>query len=244
MGRLGVALAILLVTSASAQGESEADLERARTLFEEARVDFDAGRFPAARIKLEESLRLAPRTGTAMNLARTLRSLGEPLRAEEVLEGMLEGEYGDLPQDRAEAARALTVEVRAEAVSVRVRFSGRERASLEIDGQRVGEIASRAIERRLNPGTHRVVVVGDDGARDVEEVTLAPGESIEVALHLEAARADTTDDATDEPPRRGWIWAIVGIVVAGAAATAVGVVLTRDPRVSDSVFPRAEVPTR
>lgn len=232
------ALLLVLVSSAAfaqphTPAESDEDMQRARTLFEEARVDFDAGRFPVARTKLEESLRLAPRTGTAINLARTLRSLGEPLEAEHVLERMLDGEYGELPEDRAGAARDLIVEVRAESVSVRIAFSGRAAASLEIDGRRVGEIGPRGVERRLNPGTHRIAVLADDGARDVEEVTLAPGESTDVALMLSAP----TEGEDASPPRRGWIWAIVGIVVAGAAATAVGLVLRRDERVNDSVFP-------
>lgn len=233
---MGVRALLLLTLSSVAFAQSDADLERARMLFEEARIDFDAGRFPVARTKLEESLRIAPRTGTAMNLARTLRSLGEPLEAERVLEGMLGGEYGELPDDRAQAARELIVEVRSEAVSIRVSFSGRDRASLELDGRRVGEIDAQGVERRLNPGTHRIVAVGADGARDVEEVTLAPGEQSEVALML----PEVGDETEPPSPRRGWIGAVVAIVLAGAAAAAIGVALRRDERVNDSVFPRAE----
>ncbi len=237
-----IRFALVLILSLSSVAVAQGDEERALVLFREGRVEFEEARFANARAKFEEALALVRRSSIAYNLARALRALGEPVEAEAMFQAMLAGEYGDVPEERARKAREQLVELSGEIASVRVRFSGRPTASLEIDGERVGEIGSRQVEHRLNQGTHRVVVVGEDGARAEEEITLAPGESTSVELTLDPVAQTREDDELEEPNRR-WVWGLVlGLVGAAAAATAIGLTVGGNDAVRDPVFPTAQVP--
>ncbi|MEM9070657.1 MAG: hypothetical protein AAGE52_19275 [Myxococcota bacterium] len=222
---------VILACAHSAGAFAQDDVQRARTLFQEAREDFEAGRYPSARSKLEESLRLAPRSSTAINLARVLQSQGELLEAERVLTALLENEYGPVPRERRDAATEIMAEISSELATVRITLAGRDQATLEVDGRPAGEIRD-ALERRLDPGRHRVTVVGADGARDSAEVTLSPGEAVDVPLRL-------PELAAEEGRRRGWIWALVGVAVAGAAAAVIATQVDRGGPKSDPVFPTA-----
>lgn len=237
-----IRLALIFLSLSSSVAFAHTEEERALVLFREGRVEFEEARFANARAKFEEALALVRRSSIAYNLARALRALGEPVEAEEMFQAMLAGEYGDVPEERARKAREQLVELSAEIASVRVRFSGRPTASLEIDGERVGEIGLGQIEYRLNQGTHRVVVVGEDGARAAEEITLAPGESIGVELVLDPA-SETREYDNEEPTNRRWVWGLVlGLVGAAAAATTIGLTVGGNAAVRDPVFPTAQVP--
>lgn len=234
-------VALLLVSSSGvALAQSSPDEQRARELFVEARAAFDEGRYPEARQLLEESLELAPRPATAMNLSRVLRSMGELLSAETTLEELLGGGFGLVEGERREEASTLLEDVREEIGIITVSIVGVDDAQIQVDGVSAGSASPGApLELRIDPGDH-VVVASAGSNRDERALTVGPGETHEIDLNIEVG----------EPPDEGgsilsspWFWIITGVLVAGGVAAAV-IVATRDQTadpITDPVFPVAEV---
>ncbi len=249
-GRALVAVLAVLAALASlvAPGPASAqdDAARARDLFDRARAAFDARRFPEARELLEESLTLAPRAPTALNLARVRRSMGELLAAEQTLQSMLSGEYGRLAGARRADVESLLDDVRREVAVVSIRVSGTTRATVAVDGVEAGVVEpGNRLDVRVNPASHVVSVQVPDGGRARAAVSLGPGEHREISL---VPAGEPTEPVQDDDSDGGgvvsspWFWIAAVLVVAGGV-TATAVLVsgdhTADP-VTDPVFPIAE----
>jgi hypothetical protein len=249
MGGVGVrtaAVAIIVLSAlvpSPALAQSSRDEQRARELFVEARAAFDDGRYPEARELLEESLGLAPRPASAMNLSRVLRSMGELLAAEASLEELLGGGFGLVEGERRAEATSLLSEVREELGTIAVSVAGALDAEVRIDGVMAGHASpGAAFEVRVDPGDH-VVVASGDGARSERSLSVGPGERREIALEIDARDVDGDVDDGGSIFSSPWFWIITGVLIAGGVTTAV-IVATEDRAadpVTDPVFPVAEV---
>jgi hypothetical protein len=258
-------ISVVVLTSTVANGawaqesESEDDAPahtpedaeaQAQRYFMEARDAFDQQRYADARRLLEESLSLAPRPATAINLARVLRSLGEQLEMIATLDSLIEGRYGDVGEDRMVEARELRAEARASLARIVVSASGEDSVSIRVDGVEVNELADGdAYEQELDPGEHAIVGVTDDGRLKEVSVELAPGEQREVALTFEPWTAPEREENEEDEAASGtspWVWVAIagGALAVGAivlavvlATTSNGALPREDP---DGVFPIIE----
>jgi hypothetical protein len=237
MGRLELALIGVLLAAPRAFAQdapasedavpSSPDEAEALRLFNEARAAFEERRYADARRGLERSLELAPRGATAMNLARVLRSLGEVVAAERVLDAIVDGRYGEPTAERRAEAIDLRTEVRREIARISISMRGAETAVVRVDGERIRSLADGAsFEHHVDPGRHVVVATAADGRSSEREVAVEPGERARVAIALDTvpvARSGDDDDDGISP----WIWvALGGLLVAGGAAVAVVLLVT------------------
>ncbi len=238
------ALALLLLSATlRANAQEPATVQRARQLFMQARADYENDHFAAARTKLEESLQLVPRASTALNLAATLTRLGEPVAAKALVDDLLNGAYGAVPERLGTRVDEVLAEATSAIAHIRVRLRGSPHGELEIDGTPAGAFEGRnEIEVSVDPGEHMVSVASADGAAS-DTVRLAPGESFQLTLtivSLSTPDAVTEDDVT-EPSRaprrrrRRWLWTVGTLLVAGGIATAVVFALRARP-IEDDVF--------
>lgn len=230
--RLAGVLVVLLCAAPAAAQDEEA---RARALFDEARVAFDAGRFPEARAQLEASLALLPRAPTALNLARVQQSMGDVLDAEAMLNRLLDGELGALEPERRAQVEQLLGEVREDAVTLRVSVDRESRVTLD-GADRAEARPDNPLELRADPGEHVVAARAEDGASARESIELRPGASQEVALNLTGGY-QREDDVAESP----WLWLGVGLLVAGGVVAAVllATIEVTDEPVTNDVFPTA-----
>ena len=185
---------LLLVPAVAAAAPSSADQAEAKRLFEEGKEAMSVGRFSEARGRFKKSLELVPKASAAFNLAVALRGMGQPKEAHDVLQALLGGKYGELPKERRGQVQSLADEARRDVARLAIAVKGAPRASVLVDGARMGDVrAGQKLTLDLNPG-ERVVTVSAKLRETVERrVTLAPGkaEAIEIDLPLsrEARRA-------------------------------------------------------
>ncbi len=197
--------------------ENEAEAER---LFRSAQSAFAERRYADARRALEASLALAPRSATAINLARVLLSVGEPLAADATVEGLLEGRYGELSDERRSEARSLRDEATRQIVTIRIRAEGDGPFVIRVDGARVARIDSAAEHvEEADPGDHVVVVTADDGRTEERTVRLDPGQTRAITIDLGSAPEAADGSASDGGP-----WLAIGIGL-GAAALVAGAIV-------------------
>ncbi len=235
--RLLVAAMTLAMVTTSHVAAAQ-DCERGRELFDRAIEALGEGRAALGRDLLDESSRVCPRFATYMNLAIALRRTGEVPRAIELLRELLSGRHGELdPARRRDVEAQLELAV-AELATLRLRVSGPNRTSVEVDGEVVGTSRGSApLDVPIAAGEHMVRVAADGWSARRERVTVASGELRDLAIALtrapELAPADSEDEESSFPT--GWVLGGVAAVLAVAAIIAVVVVVTQndaqDPRV-------------
>lgn len=152
-----MALAVFSYTGATAAQVAKRDAVAAESLFEEARKLMNAGKFPEACPKLEESQRLDPAVGTLMYLGlcyeqsgRTASAWSTYRAAESEAAQAAQGERARIAHDRAEAlSRKLTKLV--------IRVSANPEPGLQIfrDGVQLGQ-ASLGLAVPIDPGKHTI----------------------------------------------------------------------------------------
>ncbi|MEM9067522.1 MAG: hypothetical protein AAGE52_03420 [Myxococcota bacterium] len=221
--RVLVTCAALLSISTSTARASDNE-EDARALFEESISALRAGRFAEARELLSESLELFPTPSAAFNLAVALRGMGQSREALRVFESLVEGHYGELPDDRSARVRTLIEEVRGELGRLSVSVSGVAEARLRIDGSpagvaREGEPAVRVV----NAGDLSVAAVAEGYAPVEREVHVDRGDTVDVALPFVGNPTSTTAAESPAPSHRvrRWVLSVLAVLVVGAAVTAV-----------------------
>lgn len=151
----------------------------ARTLFQRAVTELEAGQFAEAAADFEASLQRNPSPVAQFNLAFAYRGLGRYLDAADAVERFLQSP-GNTPADRVSAAREELARMRAAVATVRVSVVP-EGATVLIDA-RPGRLREGAYE--VDPG-RRVIEVSRVGYRpERRELQLAQGarESLVISL--------------------------------------------------------------
>jgi hypothetical protein len=169
---------------------SEADVARARALFESATESLRTGRFAEAVRALRASLEIAPRSATAFNLAVALRGTGDALGAAALFDRLSHGEFGTIDLAKREEVERLRAEVAAEIGSVRITVRGADLIDVRLDGAKAGAVRDgEEISARLNPGQHRVIATARDRETAERTFDLPRGGSVSLELRLAAAPA-------------------------------------------------------
>jgi hypothetical protein len=243
---LGVLLAASFVPAPSARAQTpaasagaeptQADVERARALFNEGVALVDRGEWAEAEARFRAALELRPSPVIAYNLASTLEAQGEYVEASELLHDVLA--EPDLPQELRIASSDKLAAVLPRIAHLTLVLSGASsEATVALDGR---QLSARALSEPLplDPGRHEVVARGVGGEARAS-VEASEGESLEVELVLpvpSAAQVAAMASEGQEPTRaddvarrrRRWIWPVVAGVAVVAAVVATSVALTRD----------------
>jgi hypothetical protein len=228
---------------AAAQASEAAEAEDAAVsvdvLLAEAREATAADDLARARRLLVRALSYEPSAAIAFNLALIERSLGHPLSAREQVEGILAGEYGDVPADRRAHAESLLSDLAGEIATLLVTVTGAESAEVRLDGRRAGSSpASGALRVPTDPGRHLISVVAQGHAQEEREVSVEPGGVASVRFTFGADRSAGDPDPDPDPvlatssepdfdDRGGsvlaspWLWVGIAAVVVGAVVLGV-----------------------
>ncbi|MFZ5896061.1 MAG: hypothetical protein ACOY0T_33705 [Myxococcota bacterium] len=229
-----IALVWALSANPAAAALDDANKEAVRALANDARSDYEAGRYQAALEKFQRAYEAARVPKLAVWLARTQVKLGRLVTARELyLESTrLERNALWVSDTQEQAQQEARVELqqllpRIPRVVLQVDLADASTLVIEIDGVaspfRAGE------ERWLDPGEHRVLARA--GARSVEQrLTLREGEQQTLRLELAPAGPSTSPSSIDSAapvaaetpassPAR--TWGYVGLA-AGAVGFAVG----------------------
>ena len=205
--------------------DSERSAEAAR-LFETATEHADRGETAEALEFFQRSLEIFPTTATAFNLALTLHDTGRVVEAIELIEQLMEGEYGELPPDRLTEARQQRRLYQREVAALEIHVSGATTAEIRVDGTRAGAAQADAPLRiQVDPGI-RVITAQSGAATSETEVDVSRGERKEITLVFDEAdealfsplpsstsnQEDSESSVFEEP----WFWIVTGLVVAGA----------------------------
>jgi hypothetical protein len=237
-----------LALAVPARAQSSEDLVQARELFAAADEATSAGRIAEAVDLYQRSLAIVRRAGTAYNLAVVLLAGGRAVEAEVVVTSLLAGEYG-APSD-AVLARATELRERARgAVAVlSVRVDGPPGTTLRLDGAPIEGVAPGTdIERRVDPGAHRLLARAPGGEIVELELELRAGERRELSMTVDAVLTQPGAAAVPGAPRdtsvwdEPWLHVLLGAaLLAGAAALTVGLVADATSLPSDPVWGHAE----
>lgn len=193
-GKLGscllAAAVVALSGSALAQSApSAADLQSARAAFRQGMELRTAGKTAEALRPLRTAHELAHTPITALELGRTLITLGRVVEGTEVL---LEAQripkaYDESAKGAAARVEAgkLATESAAKIATLRIVLEGAGAdAQVKIDGE-VVKLAALSLGRKLDPGTHTVVAANPRAPEATATVDLKPGETQDTTLHLE-----------------------------------------------------------
>ncbi|MEM9192307.1 MAG: hypothetical protein AAGF12_24245 [Myxococcota bacterium] len=221
---------------AAAQTEEPSDREAGRILFEQGVAAYRDGRPTEARDLFARSLAAFESPVTAWNLARSTLATGAPLDALPIVERMLAGDYGELSFDQAAAARELYGEVRAGLGRLTLRSTVDVEVEVAVDAEPRGTLApGAALEVSLLPGTHAVQASAEDGRQFSDRVRLQAGEATTVPVELPVATED--GGSVFEAPL---FWVVVGTVVLGGAALAIGLTVGPPDEEVDPVWGNIE----
>ncbi len=229
-----LALSLLLGGAvAAAQDKPAAQTEsteaKARELFEEAMQAMGVGNAALGRDLLRRSLALDARIPTRYNLGIALRKTGQTTEAIDTFEGLL-NERVLSHAHRAEIEEQLKG-AKAELAILTVDLAGADGASIELDGQPVGEATGETPLRLvIDPGPH--IVTARAGGTSQQKIDAGPGETVAVTLHvLSITERDRANKEKRRRKRAGWISGGVA-VVAAIVVTAVVVSQNQTPGVA------------
>ncbi len=229
LGAISVA-AVLGSTRAHAQTQPGVSNEmRAETLFRSGEKKFDAGRHAEACQDFEQSLKLAPKLGTLLNVALCHETIGKVATAWREFQHASAWAAQNNQRERHDFAvqHVIALEPRLPRVALQLPVD-RAIASLEVDGEPLPEQRWN-LPVYLDPGEHAVAVnaPGKRRATVTFRVTLSPTEQIVVVPSLadEPAPAPPSPAPVlqDESPMKrnvGW-----GLVAAGGIGVVTGAVL-------------------
>jgi hypothetical protein len=194
-----VVAALACTAPARAAGDTppaDAEASAATALFRQAREDAKRGDWADACPRFAESLRLAPSSGTMLNLADCEEHLGRLSDALAHYQRALEG----LPpsDDRIAFARARIGKLSPRVPRVRLRPRG-EIAGVDLDGVKLGPVAFGVL-LPVNPGKH-VAVVHAAGRAD-RSVAFEIAEGMSQDVELAPGDASNEPDARPPPPAR------------------------------------------
>lgn len=217
---LGIVCAALAAAGAAhAQQSTAADKAAADALFNEARQLLDAGKVAEACPKLEESQRLDPAAGTALNLGDCFERIGRTASAYVAF-----GDAATLARRSGDASRAEEAESRADALApklVKLAISVPESSrvqGLEVfrDGQPLAQtLWGTAVP--VDPGEH--VVEG----KAPERVPWKSSVTLDVPGTVRKVELPKLDEIQRPPPPGKTAQRVAGIVVGSLGLAAFGV---------------------
>ncbi|MBX7197321.1 MAG: tetratricopeptide repeat protein [Sandaracinaceae bacterium] len=196
---------LLLLVPCTATAQSQAELARSRTLFEQGLAHAEAGRWPEARQAFESALAITERPSILLNLATAQAETGALVESAASYRRFLEIATGrDQRRNRAEAQEALaSIERRIAHLTIEPVGLAADDAVL-VDERELARTELVAIA--LDPGAHSIVL--SRGGRRVVEQSVRLGEGQDHTLRLRApdlrpvrsADATTTTVPLDTEP--------------------------------------------
>ena len=166
--------------------DAESDAERHECLFAQAEAAMGREDAALARDILRCAQEIRPDHGpTAYFLAVTLRDTGAPVASAALLDALLAGDYGELPDVFRQQAELLRAEVGEAIAELVIRVVEPEEGVVQVDGVERGRAASdRPLRLNVDPGPHLVRGSAEDHEPDETRVRVARGESREIDLRL------------------------------------------------------------
>lgn len=216
-------LAVTLVLPARS---ALADSVTAEALFQSGREAMDKGDAKSACDRFEESYRIEPKPGTALNLGNCREQLGQVASAWQRFQ---EAAQTLSPEDaRAPIAKQRAAALVAKVPKLLLRLPpGADGWVVLRDGVELGR-ASLNLALPVDPGPHRIEVRAPGRAPNVITVEIATSEQRELELSAGPAQARATATVTAPPPpkpssggTRALGWALGGVGVAGVATSLV-----------------------
>lgn len=234
---LCAALTVTASREAAAQTPTASETTLAREQFRAGVAAVREARWTDALSAFQRSYALVPQPITLLNIAGAQVETGQLVAgAESYRRFLAQATDGAAAEHRTEASEALA---RAEArvAHATVDVIGMESADqLTLDAQPLGR-ATVGMSIPVDPGPHVFAVRrgGDELAR--VSVTFRVADLQRVSLAVRSGAMVGADPVVPDapPPRRGgvlrspWFWTVVGVVVAGGAATAVVLATRSDP---------------
>ena len=193
------------MTPAHAQ-PTAADKETARSLLDEGDRKFAAKDFAGALEAYRGAHAIMKVPTTGVEVAKAQEAMGQLVEARDTLLGILREPAGSKEPAAFMRARE-DAKTRADALaarvpSVRIVVSGPDSmasVSLRIDDETV-PAEGVGLPRKVNPGTHRVLVTAPGFKDALSEVTLAEGQTLEHAVTLEPLPPGAAAAAGPPPP--------------------------------------------
>lgn len=226
----GVAFTAALIAGSPAYAQRSAtDIESARQLYNQGVQLRDLGDLKGALEKLKAAHALGNTPITGVELCKTHAALAQPVEAREVCLGVgrippLSGETSRSQDARNEAQR-IAEEQKPKIATVRLHITGvpagRE-ATVTVDGALV-PTAALTEARAVNPGRHDLAAKIGKGAESRSSFDLAPGETKDITLPVQAPPVETEPVSTSPsgqptklpPPHRSNGLQTAGFIVAG-----------------------------
>lgn len=222
-----------------ARATPESRRDASRRLFEEAEIAFSEGRLAEAQGLFRASIERYATTSAAFNLAMAHREAGDYTSCLELLEQLLEGRFGALPEARREEVRAERGRVRLHLAAVEVHLDGgAPEARVRLDGRLVGQTRpGHPLALDVNPGEHFVSAQVRGEPPEDRRIEVTRGDVRRLRFLLAPPRPDDGDPVLSSP----WLWLTGGLVlVAAAVVTTVLVVTLDDGLPEDNVFGTVE----
>lgn len=234
-----LALTLVLCAASPASAQDAADVARARQLFQSGLEEARGQRWDAARDAFAESLALAERPSTLLNLA------GAQVQTGQLVEGAASyRRFLELATDGRDAAHRSEAESALHAAEARIAHVTIEIEGLDdADEVRLDDAqltrSALGTSLALNPGAHDARVLRDGRAIATQRFQLAEGQSTELGLTVATVSAPVDVAPVDasppmdqaiampvaEPPPsdESGVWIAVGVSV--GVAIAIGVVV-------------------
>ena len=226
--------AALIAGSPAHAQRSATDIESARQLYNQGVQLRDGGDLRGALEKLKAAHALGNTPITGVELCKTHAALVQPVEAREVCLGVarippLAGETSRSQDARSEAQR-IAEEQKPKIAIVRLHITGvppGRAATVTVDGAPI-PAAALGEPRAVNPGRHDLVAKIGKGAESRSSIDLAPGETKEITLPVQAPPAEAEPVVAapgggerPPPPQRSNGLATAGFIV-GGVGVAVG----------------------
>jgi PEGA domain-containing protein len=167
------------------RAQSPADVAIARQLFEEGTTALREGRFADARERFVRSLALKRTPLTLYSLAVSLRELGHYAESLETFKAFLAERASSADGAFEQPAREAIAELEQRVAYVRLRIepAATPGMTVTVDGVTVPE-AAIGYPRLVDPGSHVIRATAPGRLPSQKEVTLAEGQTVDVALEL------------------------------------------------------------
>lgn len=241
MTRIAATVVVTLLLSVAIAGAEPRNVQRADALFRQGRALMKAGDFRAACPKLEESYRLDPAAGTAVNVGDCLDKIGKvggALLAYQAAQKLLAP--GD-PRITPVTLQIATLEKRVPRLTITLAVDAPEGTTATRDGKPV-DFLDLGKPIGVNPGELVIVVTAPGHESVTSNLTLAEGEARHFVAEVgEPVRGgpvkeppllpeQSSVEARDAPPDDGSTMRTSGYVLgaAGVISTAFGVVSYAD----------------
>jgi len=234
---VAVATSLSMPTSVVADDQSEA-----RRLFDEGTEAIHSGHPARARDLLERSLALVEHPATVWNLILALDRSDGLMRARELCDGLLSGEYGALTDERRAEATDSCDTVTTATPELTLVGEGAPRVTFHIDGAEAGEVDDGGeLTTALDPGRHVVEASVAETRGDRRSLVLERAERSRLVLAVQLP--DETETPPPESGGNALPWILGGTAVAVVAAVVIVAVLlstsgSQDPIEGD--FPVTE----